>query len=173
MADKIKHPKKKRKVKIRPNLDVFSLVGKEEDYKAYGLNQLRRSNICLVKNSRKTNSTDEELTQLFYRTCFFEAACKALGWIPEDTDEVAHREGFDQYYKPPEKKGEDIIVWTKKNLPPDNPIYPNKSVYVLVTNEANATFVACYNYEKEQWENREGKVCRNIIAHHPLNSNQE
>ena len=74
MADKIKHPKKKRKVKIRPNLDVFSLVGKEEDYKAYGLNQLRRSNICLVKNSRKTNSTDEELTQLFYRTCFFEAA---------------------------------------------------------------------------------------------------
>ena len=174
MADKIKHPKKKRRpVKTVPCIPVFEKVVSNAEIAEYCLNQLRRTRIIIVKASRKTNATKDELEQLQKRAAFFEAAAKALKLVPDDEPEVIAREGFEGLFVPPPVKNSQAIVWTKKNLPPDNPIYPNKSVYVLVTNEANATFVACYNYEKEQWENREGKVCRNIIAHHPLNSNQE
>ena len=174
MADKIKHPKKKRRpVKTVPCIPVFEKVVSNAEIAEYCLNQLRRTRIIIVKASRKTNATKDELEQLQKRAAFFEAAAKALKLVPDDEPEVIAREGFEGLFVPPPVKNSQTIVWTKKNLPPDNPIYPNKSVYVLVTNEANATFVACYNYEKEQWENREGKVCRNIIAHHPLNSSQE
>ena len=174
MADKIKHPKKKRRpVKTVPCIPVFEKVVSNAEIAEYCLNQLRRTRIIIVKASRKTNATKDELEQLQKRAAFFEAAAKALKLVPDDEPEVIAREGFEGLFVPPPVKNSQTIVWTKKNLPPDNPIYPNKSVYALVTNEANATFVACYNYEKEQWENREGKVCRNIIAHHPLNSSQE
>ena len=174
MADKIKHPKKKRRpVKTVPCIPVFEKVVSNAEIAEYCLNQLRRTRIIIVKASRKTNATKDELEQLQKRAAFFEAAAKALKLVPDDEPEVIAREGFEGLFVPPPVKNSQTIVWTKKNLPPDNPIYPNKSVYVLVTNEANATFVACYNYEKEQWENREGKICRNIIAHHPLNSSQE
>ena len=174
MADKIKHPKKKRRpVKTVPCIPVFEKVVSNAEIAEYCLNQLRRTRIIIVKASRKTNATKDELEQLQKRAAFFEAAAKALKLVPDDEPEVIAREGFEGLFVPPPVKNSQAIVWTKRNLPPDNPIYPNKSVYVLVTNEANATFVACYNYEKEQWENREGKVCRNIIAHHPLNSSQE
>lgn len=174
MADKIKHPKKKKRpVKTVPCIPVFEKVVSNAEIAEYCLNQLRRTRIIIVKASHKTNATKDELEQLQKRAAFFEASAKALKLVPDDEPEVIAREGFEGLFVPPPVKNNQAIVWTKKNLPPDNPIYPNKSVYVLVTNEANATFVACYNYEKEQWENREGKACRNIITHHPLNSNQE
>lgn len=174
MADKIKHPKKKRKpVKTVPCIPVFEKVVSNAEIAEYCLNQLRRTRIIIVKASRKTNATKDELEQLQKRAAFFEAAAKALKLVPDDEPEVIAREGFEGLFVPPPVKNSQAIVWTKNNLPPDNPVFPNKSVYALIENEARARFVGCYNYEKQQWENREGKACRNIIAHYPLNSNQE
>lgn len=170
---KVGHPKKKKIVKRAPALDIFSLVITETDWKSYYLNQLRREKIIARKTSVKTAATADELVNLARKDAFLIAAGKALGYIPQDEPEFICREGYEELFVKPEKKASETIVWDKSNLPPDNPVFPNKSVYVLIENEAKARFVGCYNYEKEQWENREGKVCRNIIAHHPLNSSQE
>ena len=170
---KVGHPKKKKVVKRTPALDIFSLVITETDWKSYYLNQLRREKIIARKTSVKTAATADELVNLARKDAFLIAAGKALGYIPQDEPEFICREGYEELFVKPEKKASETIVWDKSNLPPDNPVFPNKSVYVLIENEAKARFVGCYNYEKEQWENREGKVCRNIIAHHPLNSSQE
>lgn len=170
---KVGHPKKKKIVKRAPALDIFSLVITETDWKNYYLNQLRREKIIARKTSVKTAATADELVNLARKDAFLIAAGKALGYIPQDEPEFICREGYEELFVKPEKKASETIVWDKSNLPPDNPVFPNKSVYVLIENEAKAKFVGCYNYEKEQWENREGKACRNIIAHYPLNSNQE
>lgn len=170
---KVGHPKKKKIVKRAPALDIFSLVITETDWKSYYLNQLRREKIIARKTSVKTAATADELVNLARKDAFLIAAGKALGYIPQDEPEFICREGYEELFVKPEKKASETIVWDKSNLPPDNPVFPNKSVYALIENEAKAKFVGCYNYEKEQWENREGKACRNIIAHYPLNSNQE
>lgn len=170
---KVGHPKKKKIVKRAPALDIFSLVITETDWKSYYLNQLRREKIIARKTSVKTAATADELVNLARKDAFLIAAGKALGYIPQDEPEFICREGHEELFVKPEKKASETIVWDKSNLPPDNPVFPNKSVYVIVENESKAKFVGCYNYEKEQWENREGKACRNIIAHYPLNSNQE
>lgn len=170
---KVGHPKKKKVVKRAPALDIFSLVITETDWKSYYLNQLRREKIIARKTSVKTAATADELVNLARKDAFLIAAGKALGYIPQDEPEFICREGYEELFVKPEKKASETIVWDKSNLPPDNPVFPNKSVYVLIENEAKARFVGCYNYEKEQWENREGKACRNIIAHYPLNSSQE
>ena len=170
---KVGHPKKKKIVKRAPALDIFSLVITETDWKSYYLNQLRREKIIARKTSVKTAATADELVNLARKDAFLIAAGKALGYIPQDEPEFICREGYEELFVKPEKKASETIVWDKSNLPPDNPVFPNKSVYVLIENEAKARFVGCYNYEKEQWENREGKACRNIIEHYPLNSSQE
>lgn len=170
---KVGHPKKKKIVKRAPALDIFSLVITETDWKSYYLNQLRREKIIARKTSVKTAATADELVNLARKDAFLIAAGKALGYIPQDEPEFICREGYEELFVKPEKKASETIVWDKSNLPPDNPVFPNKSVYVIVENEAKARFVGCYNYEKEQWENREGKACRNIVAHYPLNSVQE
>jgi hypothetical protein len=170
---KVGHPKKKKIVKRAPALDIFSLVITETDWKSYYLNQLRREKIIARKTSVKTAATADELVNLARKDAFLIAAGKALGYIPKDEPEFICREGYEELFVKPEKKASETIVWDKNNLPPDNPVFHNKSVYVIVENESKAKFIACYNYEKEQWENREGKACRNIIAHYPLNSNQE
>ena len=168
---KVGHPKKKKIVKRAPALDIFSLVITETDWKSYYLNQLRREKIIARKTSVKTAATADELVNLARKDAFLIAAGKALGYIPQDEPEFICREGYEELFVKPEKKASETIAWDKSHLPPDNPVFPNKSVYVLIENEAKARFVGCYNYEKEQWENREGKACRNIIAHYPLNSN--
>ena len=170
MADKIKHPKKKRRpVKTVPGMPVFEKVVSNAEIAEYCLNQLRRTRIIIVKASRKTNATKDELEQLQKRAAFFEAAAKALKLVPDDEPEVIAREGFECLFVPPPVKNSQTIVWTKKNLPPDNPLLPNKSVFCNLINEAKAKFVGCYDYERECFVNREGKEARNIILWEPLN----
>lgn len=170
---KVGHPKKKKIVKRAPALDIFSLVITETDWKSYYLNQLRREKIIARKTSVKTAATADELVNLARKDAFLIAAGKALGYIPQDEPEFICREGHEELFVKPEKKASETIVWSKSNLPPDNPVFSNKSVYVIVENESKAKFVACYNYEKEQWENRKGKKCNQILTFYPLNSNQE
>lgn len=170
---KVGHPKKKKVVKKPPEICPWDILVTEEEWKAWALNSLRREQIILRKTAVKTAAKKDEIVNLCKKDAFLIAACKSLGYIPEDYPEFCKREGHEELFVQPEKKASETIIWDKSNLPPDNPVFPNKSVYVLIENEAKAKFVGCYNYEKEQWENREGKACRNIIAHYPLNSNQE
>lgn len=174
MASKnVGHPKRKKKVKGAPEICPWDILVTEEEWKAWALNSLRREQIILRKTAVKTAAKKDEIINLCKKDAFLIAACKSLGYIPEDYPEFCKREGHEELFVQPEKKASETIIWDKSNLPPDNPVFPNKSVYVLIENESRAKFVGCYNYEKEQWENREGKACRNIIAHYPLNSNQE
>lgn len=170
---KVGHPKKKKVVKKPPEICPWDILVTEEEWKAWALNSLRREQIILRKTAVKTAAKKDEIINLCKKDAFLIAACKSLGYIPEDYPEFCKREGHEELFVQPEKKASETIIWDKSNLPPDNPVFPNKSVYVLIENEAKARFVGCYNYKKEQWENREGKACRNIIAHYPLNSIQE
>lgn len=174
MASKnVGHPKRKKKVKGAPEICPWDILVTEEEWKAWALNSLRREQIILRKTAVKTAAKKDEIINLCKKDAFLIAACKSLGYIPEDYPEFCKREGHEELFVQPEKKASETIVWDKNNLPPDNPVFPNKSVYVIVENESKAKFVACYNYEKEQWENREGKRCNQILTFYPLNSNQE
>lgn len=168
---KVGHPKKKKIVKRAPALDIFSLVITETDWKSYYLNQLRREKIIARKTSVKTAATADELVNLARKDAFLIAAGKALGYIPQDEPEFICREGYEELFVKPEKKASETIIWTKSNLPPDNPIDEGYSIFVYVTNESNCSYVARYNYSKEQWENREKKMCRNILAWNITNPN--
>ena len=170
---KVGHPKKKKVVKKPPEICPWDILVTEEEWKAWALNSLRREQIILRKTAVKTAAKKDEIINLCKKDAFLIAACKSLGYIPEDYPEFCKREGHEELFVQPEKKASETIIWDKSNLPPNNPVFPNKSVYVIVENEAKARFVACYNYEKEQWENREGKKCNQILTFYPLNSNQE
>lgn len=170
---KVGHPKKKKIVKRLPEICPWDILVTEEEWKAWALNQLRREQIILRKTAVKTAAKKDEIINLCKKDAFLIAACKSLGYIPENAAEFCRREGHEELFVQPEKKQSETIIWDKSNLPPDNPVFPNKSVYAILENEAKARFVGCYDYERGCFVNREGKEARNIIAHYPLNSNQE
>lgn len=169
MNKKVGHPKKKKVVKKAPEICPWDIVVTEDEWKTYALNQLRREQIILRKTAVKTAAKKDEIINLCKKDAFLIAACKALGYIPQDYPEFCRREGYEHLFVQPEKKASQTIIWDKTNLPPDNPIYPNKSVFCVLENEARAHFVGCYDYERGCFVNREGKEARNIISWEPLN----
>ena len=171
MASKnVGHPKRKKKVKGAPEISPWDIVVTEAEWKAWALNSLRRETIVLRKTAVKTAAKKDEIINLCKKDAFLIAALKSLHYIPEDYPEFCRREGYEHLFVQPEKKASETIIWDKSNLPPDNPIYPNKSVFCVLENEAKARFIGCYNYERGCFVNREGKEARNIVAHYPLNS---
>ena len=86
MADKIKHPKKKRRpVKKPPAISVFDTVVTREQWESWLKNQLRRESVILRKASVKTAATKDELENLMRKDAFLIAAAKALG-VSDTTD---------------------------------------------------------------------------------------
>ena len=168
---KVGHPKKKKITKKPPEICPWDIVVTEEEWKAWALNQLRREQICLRKTAVKTAAKKDEIINLCKKDAFLIAACKSLGYIPEDYPEFCRREGHEELFVQPEKKASEMIIWDKSNLPPDNPIDEGYSIFVYVTNESNCSYVARYNHSKEQWENREKKMCRNILTWNITNPN--
>lgn len=84
-------------------------------------NQLRRESVILRKASVKTAATKDELENLMRKDAFLIAAAKALGvWEPEH-EEWLLREGYEQYFVPPQKKASDVKIWDEKNTPPKIP----------------------------------------------------
>ena len=172
MASKnVGHPKRKKKVKGAPEISPWDIVVTEAEWKAWALNSLRRETIVLRKTAVKTAAKKDEIINLCKKDAFLIAALKSLHYIPEDYPEFCRREGYEHLFVQPEKKASETIIWDKSNLPPDNPIDEGYSIFVYVTNESNCSYVARYNYSKEQWENREKKMCRNILAWNITNPN--
>ena len=164
MADKIKHPKKKRRpVKKPPAISVFDTVVTREQWESWLKNQLRRESVILRMASVKTAATKDELENLMRKDAFLIAAAKALGvWEPEH-EEWLRREGYEQYFVPPQKKASDVKIWDEKNTPPKNPINKDHSIFVWVRNQSNAVYVAYFDFVDEVWRNRENKMCRDIV----------
>ena len=74
MADKIKHPKKKRRpVKKPPAISVFDTVVTREQWESWLKNQLRRESVILRKASVKTAATKDELENLMRKDAFLTA----------------------------------------------------------------------------------------------------
>lgn len=163
MADKIKHPKKKKRpVKKPPSIQVYQQIVTRESWESWLTNQLRRESVILKKASVKTAATKDELENLLRKDAFLIAAAKALGvWSP-DHEEFVCREGYEQYFVPPERKESNLKIWDEKNTPPRNPLNKEHSIFVYVRNEALAEYVAYFDFEDEIWKNRENKRCNNI-----------
>lgn len=160
---KVGHPKKKKVIKKPPEICPWDIVVTEEEWKLWALNQLRREQICLRKTAVKTAAKKDEIINLCKKDAFLIAACKSLGYIPENSTEFVCREGHEELFVKPEKKESELKIWDKRNTPPKNPLNPSKSIYVYVCNEARAEYVACFEYESGLWKNRENKRCNNIV----------
>ena len=167
MADKIKHPKKKRRpVKKPPALFFGDYTVTEEEAKLWALNAWRRNAVILRKTAVKTAATRDEIVNLCKKDAFIIAACKALGWVDKDAPEFCKREGYEYLFEPPQKKAGDLKVWDEKNTPQKNPLDSRFSIWVYVLNEANSEYIAHFEYETGLWKNREGKLCNQILNWH-------
>lgn len=176
MADKIKHPKKKRRpVKKPPALFFGDYTVTEEEAKIWALNAWRRNAIILRKTAVKTAATRDEIVNLCKKDAFIIAACKALGWVDQNAPEFCKREGYEHLFEPPQKKAGDMKIWDEKNTPPRNPLNKEHSIFVYVRNEALAEYIAYFDFEDEIWKNRENKRCNNICdwSMNPTKKNQE
>lgn len=160
---KVGHPKKVKKQKRPPALKIEETLITEDMWKSWIVNSLRREAIILRKAAVKTAATKDELLNLMRKDAFLIAAAKSLGIWEPDHEEFVLREGYEQYFVPPEKKASDLKIWDERNTPPKNPLNPSKSIYVYVTNEAKASYIACFEYESGLWKNRENKRCNNIV----------
>lgn len=167
MADKIKHPKKKKRpVKKPPSIQVYQQIVTRESWESWLTNQIRRESVILKKASVKTAATKDELENLLRKDAFLIAAAKALGVWSTDHEEFVCREGYEQYFVPPECKESNLKIWDEKNTPQKNPLDNRFSIWVYVLNEANAEYIAHFEYETGLWKNREGKLCNQILNWH-------
>lgn len=161
---KVGHPKKKKRpVKKPPSIQVYEQIVARESWESWLTNQLRREAVILKKASVKTAATKDELENLLRKDAFLIAAAKALNIWEPDHEEFVCREGYEKYFVPPEKKESELKIWDERNTPPKNPLNPAHSIFVYVTNEAKASYVAYFDYESGLWKNRENKRCNNIV----------
>lgn len=160
---KVGHPRKKKKVLKPPALKIEETLITEDLWKSWIVNSLRRESVILRKAAVKTAATKDELLNLMRKDAFLIAAAKSLGIWEPDHEEFVLREGYEQYFVPPEKKASNLKIWDERNTPPKNPLNPSRSIFVYVCNEANAEYIACFEYESGLWKNRENKRCNNIV----------